>query len=70
MSDSDAPSPESAATEEALGLVPGSMKLLACPACHGDLWAGPMSLTCPNCRLRYPVEDGIPVLLASRAETL
>lgn len=45
---------------------------LACPVCRGPLHAGPtpaktLWLTCSRCRLRYPVEDGIPVLIRERA---
>ncbi|MFN2464900.1 MAG: Trm112 family protein [Candidatus Dormibacteria bacterium] len=60
------PTPE----ERALGLAAGSLTMLVCPACHGDLAPAEAALTCPRCALRYPVEDGIPVLLASRAVSL
>lgn len=45
--------------------------LLACPRCGGalrDAHLGPgESLVCEACALVYPVEEGIPVLLAERA---
>jgi SAM-dependent methyltransferase len=37
--------------------------LLACPACHGDLVASDAALSCAACGVRYPVRDGIPILL-------
>ncbi|HEV2326958.1 MAG TPA: Trm112 family protein [Terracidiphilus sp.] len=42
--------------------------MLACPACHADLRAKDERLVCGGCGRRYPVEDGIPVLIADRAE--
>lgn len=47
--------------------------LLACPACKKALTyrpSGPEALDCLACRKRYPVEDGIPVLLAAEARPL
>jgi uncharacterized protein YbaR (Trm112 family) len=42
--------------------------MLACPACHGDLRMEGERLVCEGCGRRYPVVDGIPVLIAERAE--
>lgn len=42
--------------------------MLACPACHGDLCFETGMLVCVACGRRYPVKDGIPVLIAERAE--
>jgi uncharacterized protein YbaR (Trm112 family) len=46
--------------------------LIVCPSCHGELIdrATPAgdTLDCANCRVRFPVLDGIPVLLTDRAE--
>ena len=40
---------------------------LACPACHSQmLWASDRA-TCESCGQTYPIEDGIPILLADRA---
>lgn len=64
----------------ALGLDPDLLEILACPAPdHGplevadaadaaatDATAGP-GLRCTSCGRRYPVTDGIPVLLLSEA---
>lgn len=41
---------------------------LACPACLGDLRADEAKLVCITCGRTYPVMDGIPVLIAERAE--
>ena len=49
------------------------MEILACPADHAPLRVGSAAdptadvLTCTSCGLRYPVVDGIPVLLADEA---
>ncbi len=46
--------------------------LLACPRCRGPLddagSAAAPALRCAVCSVAYPVEQGIPVLLAERAE--
>jgi uncharacterized protein YbaR (Trm112 family) len=46
--------------------------VLVCPKCKGDLTyeAEPEALVCRACRLRYRVEDDIPVMLIDEAETL
>jgi uncharacterized protein YbaR (Trm112 family) len=44
------------------------LRILACPACKGPLREEAEALRCDACRLRYPVRDGIPVLLESEAE--
>ena len=48
--------------------------LLACPRCGGELRDGTAgglpTLVCEACALVYPVEEGIPVLLAERAQAL
>lgn len=43
--------------------------MLACPACHGDLRLEAGQLGCEACGRRYPVVDGIPVLIAEGGET-
>lgn len=47
---------------------PELLDLLACPACRGRLEAEADRLRCASCGLRYPVRDGIPVLLVEEAE--
>nr|WP_308390065.1 Trm112 family protein [Acidithiobacillus sp. AMEEHan] len=48
------------------------LDLLACPACKGSLQpcAEQRALCCQHCKLRFPVRDGIPVLLLEDAEPL
>ena len=46
------------------------LDILACPQCRGPLAVETASLRCDTCRLRYRVEQGIPVLLIHEAEPL
>lgn len=40
------------------------LAILACPKCHFKLEPRePDQLRCPNCKVLYPIVDGIPVLL-------
>ena len=48
-------------------LSPEVIAMLACPVCHGGLSAEAQEICCDQCGRRYPIEDGIPVLLADRA---
>lgn len=50
-------------------LDPRLLAVLVCPACHGDLRSDEASLVCTaeGCGLRYPVVDGIPILLVDEA---
>jgi uncharacterized protein YbaR (Trm112 family) len=43
------------------------LALVACPSCKGQLVPSRGALACVACSLAYPVEDGVPVLLAERA---
>jgi uncharacterized protein YbaR (Trm112 family) len=45
------------------------LEIMQCPACGGTLReeAKPVSLVCNDCGLRYPVRDGIPVMLIEEA---
>lgn len=46
------------------------LEILACPVDKADLNydEANQKLTCTKCGLRYPVRDGIPVMLESEAE--
>lgn len=46
------------------------LEILACPQCKGPVreTEDGSALTCDACRLRYRVEDGIPVMLIEEAE--
>lgn len=46
------------------------LEVIACPKCKGDLIYCPKmnELRCPKCRLKYRIEDDIPILLIEEAE--
>ncbi len=48
------------------------LAILACPVCKGKLSyrEGDNGLLCPGCRLLYPIEDDIPVMLVEKATKL
>lgn len=48
-------------------VAPELLEIIVCPDCHGELSLGESGLTCQGCGLRYPVRDGIPVLLVDEA---
>lgn len=50
-------------------LPPGLLEIMQCPSCAGTLSEveQPPSLLCGGCGLRYPVDDGIPVMLVEEA---
>lgn len=50
------------------GLDPALVELLACPACHAPVRPAGSWLVCSGCGLRFPVRDGIPVMLLEEAE--
>jgi hypothetical protein len=45
-----------------------ALRLLACPICHATLSSlDQESVRCSGCERRYPIRDGLPVLLADAA---
>ena len=50
-------------------LDPEFMKRLACPACKAALKLEREKLCCAQCGRRYPIRDGVPILLLDEAET-
>jgi len=63
-------------TDVTLGLDPKLLEIIVCPQCHGKLTPREAAtfegeggeLACQGeCRLVYPVRDGIPVLLVDEA---
>lgn len=50
------------------------LEILACPKCKGELEYrsedGREALICQACKLRYEVEDGIPIMLIDEATPL
>ena len=57
-----------------MSLAPELLQILVCPKCKGELEhrtaAAVESLVCHACRLVYPVEDGIPIMLIDEAKPL
>jgi uncharacterized protein YbaR (Trm112 family) len=47
---------------------PELIELLACPACKAPVRPEDDRLVCTLCGRRYPVRDGIPVMLVEEAE--
>lgn len=47
------------------------LEILVCPKCKGELEYRETeeALLCHECRLRYAIEDGIPVMLVDEAES-
>ncbi len=50
-------------------LDPELLEILVCPKCKGELEYRPeeSELRCPACRLRYAVQDDIPIMLVDEA---
>jgi hypothetical protein len=48
------------------------LDILVCPKCKGVLISAEndASLVCAACALKYPIRDGIPVMLPDEAETV
>ena len=49
------------------------LEILVCPKCKGDLeyrTEPAEELVCQACRLRYAVDDGIPIMLIDEAKPL
>jgi len=48
------------------------LDILACPACKGDVELKTINnqekIICKNCGRKYPVQDGIPIMLIDEAE--
>lgn|GEM_PF-3845168 len=48
-------------------LTADDLRWLACPVCRQRLELQADSVLCTGCSRRYPIVDGLPVLLAERA---
>jgi len=46
------------------------LEILACPSCKSDLIYDKQEekLVCTRCNLKYPIKDGIPIMLIEEAE--
>ncbi len=56
-----------------MSLAPELLEILVCPKCKGDLdyhESDPERLECQACKLAYPVDDGIPVMLIDEAKPI
>lgn len=47
------------------------MKILVCPTCKGEVVEDGEScaIVCASCNVKYPVMDGIPVMLEDEAQS-
>lgn len=55
-----------------MAIDPRLLEILVCPKCRGELEyrRDEQTLTCGSCRLRYRIEDDIPVMLIDEAEAV
>lgn len=55
-----------------MALDPSLLEILVCPRSKAPLlyFEAEQFLFCPQSRLRYPIEDGVPVMLVEEAEEL
>lgn len=44
------------------------LKILACPACRGEVEQRDEKIICTKCGRRYPIKNGIPIMLVDQAE--
>lgn len=44
------------------------LKILACPACKSDVQLKEERIVCTKCGRRYPIRNGIPVMLVDEAD--
>ena len=44
------------------------LNVLACPVCRGDVRQEKDRIVCVQCGRRYPIRNGIPIMLADGAE--
>ena len=44
------------------------LDILACPACKADVELKDNKIACKKCGRKYPIKDGIPIMLIDEAE--
>lgn len=44
------------------------LDILACPSCKGDVELKDSKIVCKACGKKYPIKDGIPIMLIDEAE--
>ena len=49
---------------------PGLLEILVCPECRSDVTLDEeqQKIVCSGCGLRYPIREGIPIMLVEEAE--
>ncbi|MBU4312063.1 MAG: Trm112 family protein [Candidatus Omnitrophica bacterium] len=45
------------------------LEILACPVCKSGVELKEGKICCMNCKKKYPIKDGIPVMLIEEAES-
>jgi uncharacterized protein YbaR (Trm112 family) len=66
--ESDGQKAESGSGNDASAIAPWLLSLLACPVDHGEILVAGSALVCQRCGRRYPVRNGVPVMMPSEAE--
>ncbi|MDD5584953.1 MAG: Trm112 family protein [Candidatus Omnitrophica bacterium] len=44
------------------------LKILACPLCKADVVMKDEKIVCTKCSRKYPIKDGIPIMLIEEAQ--
>ena len=44
------------------------LDILACPACKSDISQENETIVCKQCGRRYPIKDGIPIMLIEESQ--
>lgn len=44
------------------------LEILACPDCKGEVELKENKIICTKCGLKFPIRDGIPIMLMEEAE--
>ncbi len=44
------------------------LEILACPFCKADVFLKDNKIVCTKCGRRYPIKNGIPIMLIEEAE--
>lgn len=44
------------------------LDILACPACKADILLKDNKIVCTKCGKKYPIKDGIPIMLIDEAQ--
>lgn len=47
---------------------PDLLDILACPSCKGDVKEENNKVVCAECGLKYPIKEGVPIMLVDEAE--